>query len=99
MDEERVRKHEDLGVKWKVGANAEEQKTGWEKVFNHLKEYKAKNKGDCNIKQNDTCMGEPLGKWLANQKTEEKNFRDGRKSKLDSCRINRLTELGVKWRN
>jgi predicted enzyme related to lactoylglutathione lyase/predicted Fe-S protein YdhL (DUF1289 family) len=97
--EECFRKLEDLGVKWKVGTNAEEKKDRWEKMFNLLKEYKAKNKGDCHIKQKDTYMGEPLGKWLANQKSEEKKFRDGRKASIDSCRINRLTELGVKWAN
>ena len=100
MDDERIRKLEEIGFKFKysLGGSLADRDDQWEKTFKLLKDYKAKNKGNCNIPtSHHEHKGKPLGKWVGRQKYEQKKFREGKKSHITQYKINRLVELGVKW--
>ena len=81
-----------IGFDWRCGLAAP---TSWEDRYAQLQQYK-KEFGDCNVPQ-AWPRNVNLGKWVSKQRDHFRYFKEGKKSRLDSERIEKLDNLGFEW--
>lgn len=99
ITDERITALEEIGFVWSLRDTSKmaPRKT-WDAHFETLKEFKQKN-GHCDVrvrsKQHPTGS---LGRWVEKQRHHYNNRLDGRENKITDEQIQKLEELGFKWR-
>ncbi|MFQ5685555.1 MAG: Helicase associated domain protein [Candidatus Scalindua sp.] len=89
LNENRIKRLDDIGFIWKFGLSEEEQKEIWKVMINALKEYK-ENHGDCNVPRwfQDNLE---LGRWVYKQR---ENYQ---LKTLSDNHIKCLKDIGFVW--
>eukprot|EP00979_Chaetoceros_neogracilis_P002040 scaffold366_cov213-Chaetoceros_neogracile.AAC.2 len=96
---ERIKALEEVGFVWSLRDTSKmaPRKT-WDAHFQSLKDFKEKN-GHCDVrvrsKQHPTGS---LGRWVEKQRHHYNSRVDGKESKISDEQIEKLEELGFKWR-
>lgn len=88
MEEDRVKRLDDLGFVWYP------YMSNWDECFEYAKDYYEKN-GDLNVPKRYVCEdGYKLGLWLYTQRRVRKGMVNGN---LSEEQIKRLDEIGMVW--
>jgi len=96
---ERIKALEEVGFVWSLRDTSKmaPRKT-WDAHFQSLKDFKEKN-GHCDVrvrsKQHPTGS---LGRWVEKQRHHYNSRVDGKESKISDEQIEKLEDLGFKWR-
>lgn len=93
LNEERIRKLEDIGFKWE-DEDGQPMSQFEEKLF-ELRQYKAEF-GDCEVSENFS-RNPGLGKWVTNMRNEYRTFLEGKSSSMTEERMGILNNLGFSW--
>ena len=93
ISQERINKLDSIGFNW---GKAYPPPKSWEESFADLKKFRD-TFGHCNVPHNPTNPT-PLAKWVTAQRVEGKRFRKGRDSLLTLDQIQRLNDVGFKWK-
>ena len=93
LSQEKINKMDRLGMFW---GRAYPAPVSWDSRFEELEKYQ-KAMGHCNIhiSPNDPS---PLAKWVSFQRSEYKRFKKGRDALLTLDQIEKMKELGFKWK-
>jgi len=99
MTEERVNKLEEIGFVWDASyrpreANVDDE--AWNQRYGELIEYKQKH-GHCNVPFQYE-PNKPLGNWVSTQRKQYRLLQKGHKSPMTTERIDKLEEIGFKWK-
>lgn len=93
LAQEKIDKLDRLGMFW---GKAFPEVTSWESRFEELAKYQ-KAMGHCNIHISSTDPS-ALAKWVSYQRSEYQRFKKGRDSLLTLDQIEKLKDLGFKWK-
>ena len=89
MTQERIDALEKIGFVWKL-------QIGWEANYQLLQEFQ-KEHGHCQVPRNHSVDNVKLGRWVNTQRTQYKNFKDGKSSPMTQERIDALERIGFHW--
>jgi len=89
MTQERIDALEKIGFVWKL-------QIGWEAHFQLLQEFQ-RERGHCRVPRTHSVDNVKLGRWVSNQRSAYKRFKDGQRSTMTQERIDQLNSIGFDW--
>ena len=91
MTQERIDALEKVGFDWG------RYNTEWEAYLQLVQEFHAEH-GHCRVPRNHSVNHVKLGKWVSNQRSAYKSFKDGQHSTMTQERIDALEKIGFVWK-
>eukprot|EP00956_Cyclotella_meneghiniana_P045586 scaffold375581_cov96-Cyclotella_meneghiniana.AAC.1 len=85
ISRDRIQKLESIGFQWRL----KPEKVSWEERFEQLKQFKAEN-GHCRPPQNHP----EIGSWTKYQRNQLQYFHNGKPSKVDQEKVDKLLSIG-----
>jgi hypothetical protein len=93
INQDRIQKLESIGFEWKKQSHT--AATSWSQRYNQLIEYKSKyNHTNVPIRWKEN---RGLGQWVSTQRQEYLHYLMGKKSNMNTSRIERLESIGFVW--